>query len=749
MSVANEINRIKTNIANAYTKAEEKGATLPTEKNSANLADTIASITAGGGVDKPAEGQSGIVVYAINSLGEVIPNAAVNLEEAGGTATFGSTDENGRYYEEVFVGTWTVYMSGVVEGFDLPASQTVETKANEITTIYMIYEEQSGSTTIPGGVTDTLKGVLDGSLTELDTTNLGITKIDQYKFYNNRNLTSVNLTGVTSIYSYAFSGCTSVTDLKLNALVDDIGSQAFKGCSSITNELICEFNNSDIGVNSFDGCTKARCNFTGTLEFLRSYAFQNFGKDRTNPQDNINVFDFRNGTFTTISANVFYYNKYSTIRLPNTLKSLEASVLAYCTNCNIYFYGETPPTVSNSNTFTGIGTATKIFAPYKSVNKYRTTTNWTSIATYIKGFAPENTFVAGEELPLYDTAGYGLTWYSDETLTTVITTMPAEQQEIYCTAGTEIVAYKFDVASYNANVTATDGVKIYKNGDMVANGTILTITANGTDNNTEKYYFTVNDVDFTSGSTTTVTDGDIDVACIYYDGINPPFTASLAEASWEEIKTASDAGVIKYVWEVGSTKPVTLTNSETYNVRFTDGLSNRYLKTDGTGSSNSVFEFVELQTTKYKMNSSSINLGGWNASYMNTTVMPLLYDLLPSDLKSVISQVKVPTANGGNQSGTTIVETSNNLFLPSEVEIFGVYTNSRQGEGEIFDYYVGKDNADRTKYPIAQDTGNYNWWFRSPYSRTTDRFCAFNGYTYKDDYYVANTTNNVALFFAI
>ena len=51
MSVANEINRIKTNIANAYTKAEEKGATLPTEKNSANLADTIASITAGGGTD--------------------------------------------------------------------------------------------------------------------------------------------------------------------------------------------------------------------------------------------------------------------------------------------------------------------------------------------------------------------------------------------------------------------------------------------------------------------------------------------------------------------------------------------------------------------------------------------------------------------------------------------------------------------------------------------------------------------------
>ena len=44
MSIASEINRIKSNIADAYTEAEAKDATMPATENSANLANTIASI---------------------------------------------------------------------------------------------------------------------------------------------------------------------------------------------------------------------------------------------------------------------------------------------------------------------------------------------------------------------------------------------------------------------------------------------------------------------------------------------------------------------------------------------------------------------------------------------------------------------------------------------------------------------------------------------------------------------------------
>ena len=49
MTIASEITRIKTNISNAYTALEAKGATIPEAKNSANLADTINTVTGGSG----------------------------------------------------------------------------------------------------------------------------------------------------------------------------------------------------------------------------------------------------------------------------------------------------------------------------------------------------------------------------------------------------------------------------------------------------------------------------------------------------------------------------------------------------------------------------------------------------------------------------------------------------------------------------------------------------------------------------
>lgn len=48
MTIASEITRINTNIANAYTAASGKGATLPATQNSANLSTCIGSIPSGG-----------------------------------------------------------------------------------------------------------------------------------------------------------------------------------------------------------------------------------------------------------------------------------------------------------------------------------------------------------------------------------------------------------------------------------------------------------------------------------------------------------------------------------------------------------------------------------------------------------------------------------------------------------------------------------------------------------------------------
>lgn len=47
MSIASEITRINTNISNAYTACNNKGATMPATQNSANLATCIDSISGG------------------------------------------------------------------------------------------------------------------------------------------------------------------------------------------------------------------------------------------------------------------------------------------------------------------------------------------------------------------------------------------------------------------------------------------------------------------------------------------------------------------------------------------------------------------------------------------------------------------------------------------------------------------------------------------------------------------------------
>jgi hypothetical protein len=65
MSIVEQITRIQTNIANAYSSCEAKGATLPKIQNSDNLASVIDSITVG-------SGSGGATVAAINKTGKAI-----------------------------------------------------------------------------------------------------------------------------------------------------------------------------------------------------------------------------------------------------------------------------------------------------------------------------------------------------------------------------------------------------------------------------------------------------------------------------------------------------------------------------------------------------------------------------------------------------------------------------------------------------------------------------------------------------
>lgn len=70
MTIASEIQRVQTNIANAYTSLEAKGATMPDARNSDNLASTIDSVSGGGAATKYGVSIN-ILLWDVDSTGKL------------------------------------------------------------------------------------------------------------------------------------------------------------------------------------------------------------------------------------------------------------------------------------------------------------------------------------------------------------------------------------------------------------------------------------------------------------------------------------------------------------------------------------------------------------------------------------------------------------------------------------------------------------------------------------------------------
>ena len=109
MTIASEIQRIQTNIANAYDALEAKGATMPVTENTDNLVTTINTISGG----------SGDVITATNNTGSAITSGEkVWLNESGGnynTVDFYSSQKNLCFGQ---IGTPTIDSDYIASGFN-------------------------------------------------------------------------------------------------------------------------------------------------------------------------------------------------------------------------------------------------------------------------------------------------------------------------------------------------------------------------------------------------------------------------------------------------------------------------------------------------------------------------------------------------------------------------------------------------------------------------------------------------------
>ena len=222
---------------------------------------------------------------------------------------------------------------------------------------------------------------------------------------------------------------------------------------------------------------------------------------------------------------------------------------------------------------------------------------------------------------------------------------------------------------------------------------------------------------------------------------------SFADDSWSTIATnVRNNDTINY--NIGDTKSIDLGEFGTHTVR----IANKSECTNGETSETAcgfVVEFTDI-ITRYKMNSTDTNVGGWPASEGRTYINSTIFNALPSELQNIIISTKVISGHGST-SGETNFETQDKLYLLSAEEIWnGNRYDTSVGTSKQLDYYK-KQGVTTSSYAgaIKQYNGSDgSWWLRSARSYDMDYFrrvASDGGW----DGFSASTSNGISPAFRI
>lgn len=212
MTIASEITRIQTNIADAYTAAIGKGATMPATENSDNLATCIASIPSGGGsgIGIPREVKNGVYQVPTESFTFSWPNDATDVGDHG--------------FQNAFTGCTAITSADFSSLTTMSGDYSFNTAFSLCTGLTSV--DFSSLTTVSGnnGLTTAFNNCT--GLTSVDFSSL-TTVSGKSSFartlQNCTGLTSVDFPSLTTVsgdysFSNAFTGCTALTDVYFRAL---------------------------------------------------------------------------------------------------------------------------------------------------------------------------------------------------------------------------------------------------------------------------------------------------------------------------------------------------------------------------------------------------------------------------------------------------------------------------------------------------------------------------------------------------
>ena len=270
--------------------------------------------------------------------------------------------------------------------------------------------------------------------------------------------------------------------------------------------------------------------------------------------------------------------------------------------------------------------------------------------------------------------------------------------------------------SYQLNITKSDGTS--ETVSFAVPDTAGTYKLKFTLSNGEEIdagNITVDDAEHSYDLKLTLSDGSVINAgtIVTPVGVTAPVFAS---ASWAEIAEISEAGNASAYFAVGDEKTIELSTGEQLTLVIL-GFDHDDL-TDGSGKAGMTIGMKNLLATKYRMNATATNSGGWHESEMKNVTMATLFSQLPADLQTAIKQVEKISTAGDKSTQNSI--SSDKLFLFAQVEIEGVTTSQYAGmdEGEQYEYWKtvkdGTVEADRIKYLSDGGGSASHWWLRSP-----------------------------------
>ena len=225
MAIADTITSMKTHINDAYSKISDKGGTVPTNKNLANLSSAIDTITTGGG------GGSADLDALIDRSITSITNSTVT--SIGNYAFSGCTLLTTAEFPNVTsIGSYAFSYCSKLTTAEFPNVTSIGSYAFSNCTLLTTAK-------FPNATSIDSAFYYCTSLTTAKFPN--VTSIGSYAFYKCTSLTTAEFPLVTSIDVYAFYKCTSLTTLDFPN-VTSIGyrmmGSTFTNCDNLSTFII-------------------------------------------------------------------------------------------------------------------------------------------------------------------------------------------------------------------------------------------------------------------------------------------------------------------------------------------------------------------------------------------------------------------------------------------------------------------------------------------------------------------------------